>query len=66
MLARLFSVFCRALDRANYLFMLTRLAILDRLLGPEPETPEDEISERQREKLRKAFPGLLPEDRDRR
>jgi hypothetical protein len=33
---------------------------------PEPKTLADEIREARREKLRKAFPGLLPEDRDRR
>ncbi len=39
------------------------MAVLWVLAGPMPRTLADEIRERRRERLRKAFPGLLPEDR---
>jgi hypothetical protein len=42
------------------------LWLLDRLDGPMPLILADAIREDRRERLRKAFPGLLSEDRERR
>lgn len=42
------------------------LWLLDKLAGPYPETEADKIREARRERLRKAFPGLLLEDAGRR
>ena len=41
------------------------LWFLDKLAGPYPETEADKIREECRARLRKAFPGMLPEDRQR-
>ncbi len=50
-------------DRLRDAPIRAALWLLDRLLGPYPDTLADEIRERRRERLRKAFPGLFPEDR---
>jgi hypothetical protein len=42
-----------------------RLWWVDILFGAEPPTPADEKRAADREKFRKAFPGVLPEDRGR-
>jgi hypothetical protein len=39
------------------------LWLADLVVGPEPQTRADRIRETRRERLRKAFPGPLPEDR---
>jgi len=38
------------------------LRILDALAGPEPETPDDEQRECDRERIAKAFPALGDEE----
>jgi len=43
--------------------VLVSLWFLDRIAGPMSKTLADEIREARRERLRRAFPGLLPEDR---
>jgi hypothetical protein len=53
---RLFSL---VLDRLDYLLMYTRLRILDWICGPEPPSPADELRERDRDRLSKAFPRWI-------
>jgi hypothetical protein len=45
-------------DRAEYALTSLRLAILDKICGPEPLTQADEVRERRRERLQKAFPEI--------
>jgi hypothetical protein len=47
-----------ALDRLDYLITSTRLRVLDKIWGPEPLTSADESRERERDRLRKAFPKV--------
>jgi hypothetical protein len=51
-------LFSRAFDRLDYLVTYTRLRVLDWICGPEPATPADEQRERDRDRLRKAFPKV--------
>ena len=51
---RLFSA---AVDRADDLWTLARLSVLD-WLAPLPETPVDRAIREEGERLRKAFPGI--------
>jgi len=51
-------LFSRALDRLDYLITYARLRVLDWVYGPEPPTPADELRERERDRLRKAFPKV--------
>jgi hypothetical protein len=51
-----------AVDRAEYLVTLARLSLLD-WLAPLPETPVDRAIREEGERLRRAFPGLFPDDR---
>jgi hypothetical protein len=53
----------RLLDTLADAPFLASLWVLDRIAGPMAKTLGDEIRERRRARLRKAFPGLLPEDR---
>jgi hypothetical protein len=46
-----------ALDRADYLLMVARLTVLDRL-APLQETPVDRAIRDEGERLRRAFPWL--------
>jgi hypothetical protein len=55
----------RIADLVDYAFTRARLAALD-WLAPMLRTPADEVHEREREQLRRALPGLLPEDLPRR
>jgi hypothetical protein len=55
---RLGHLFWRVADELDYLLTLARLRILDALAGPEPETPADQWRERDRERLKKAFPEI--------
>lgn len=48
--------------RAMKLIDLLPLWLVDVIVGAEPETDADRIREARRERLRKALPGLLPED----
>jgi hypothetical protein len=50
--------FSLALDRLEYLVTYTRLRVLDWVYGPELPTPADEQRERERDRLRKAFPKV--------
>jgi hypothetical protein len=53
----------RLLDTLADLPVFMSLWVLDRIAGPMPKTLADEIRERRRTRLRKAFPGLLPVER---
>jgi len=53
-------------DRIDYATSAVRLRMFDWLRGPEPRTVADEIRERRRERLRKAFPTLNLDGRKRR
>lgn len=55
----------RLLDSLRKFPLRGTLWLLDKLAGPYPETEADRIREVRRARLRKAFPGLLPEDRER-
>ena len=50
----------RVVDALDYLVTLAWLRILDRLGGPEPETPADEQWKRDREQIERAFPKIEP------
>jgi hypothetical protein len=45
------------------LLTLARLRLVDALYGPELETEADEVRNRDRERLRKSFPGADPPER---
>jgi hypothetical protein len=47
-------------DDLDYLVTLTRLRVLDAIVGPLPETPADQQRGQDRERLRKAFPEIEP------
>jgi hypothetical protein len=53
-------LFWRVADDLDYLVTLTRLRVLDAIVGPLPETPADQQREQDRERLRKAFPEIEP------
>ena len=57
---RLRKLFWRAADQLDYVVTLARLRILDALAGPLPETPADRQRDRDRERLRRAFPEIKP------
>jgi hypothetical protein len=57
---RLRRLFWRVADDLDYLVTLTRLRVLDAIVGPLPETPADQQREQDRERLRKAFPEIEP------
>jgi hypothetical protein len=48
----------RIVDRVEYALTSARLAVLDKICGPEPLTEADEIRERRRKRLQRAFPGI--------
>jgi hypothetical protein len=50
------------LDRADYLFTVTRLTVLDWLAGPPPKTPTDRAIREEGDRLRKAFPEINFDD----
>jgi len=50
----------RVADDLDYLWTLATLRILDWLAGPLPETPADQQRDRDRERLRRAFPEIEP------
>ena len=52
------SLVSRVLDHLDYVITHTRLRILDWMDGPEPPMPADEQRERDRDRLRKAFPKV--------
>jgi hypothetical protein len=45
-------------DAAHYAYTLTALRLLDRILGPFPETSTDRAIREEGEQLRKAFPQI--------
>jgi hypothetical protein len=53
-------LFWRVVGPIGYLLTLTTLRILDRLGGPEPETPADQQRKRDREQIERAFPKIEP------
>ena len=57
---RLARVFWRAVDHLDYVLTLAKLRILDALMGPLAETPEDQQRERHRDRLERAFPKIKP------
>jgi hypothetical protein len=57
---RLRRLFWRVADDLDYLVTLTRLRVLDAIVGPLPETPADQQREQDWERLRKAFPEIEP------
>ena len=54
---RLERLFSRVADQLDYLVTLAWLRILDALAGPLPETPADRQRQRDRERIKGAFPG---------
>jgi hypothetical protein len=48
----------RALDDLDYVFTFMSLRTLDWICGPEPPMPADEQRERDRDRLREAFPKV--------
>jgi len=48
----------RIFDRIDYLVTSARLQVLDWICGPEPPTLADRRRERDRDRLRKAFPKI--------
>jgi hypothetical protein len=57
---RLRRSFWRVADALDYFVTLARLRMLDALAGPLPETPADEERQRDRERIKKAFPESEP------
>jgi hypothetical protein len=57
---RLPRLFWRLADALDYLVTLTRLRILDAIVGPEAETPADQQRARDRERIKRAFPAIEP------
>jgi hypothetical protein len=53
-------LFWRVADQLDYLVTLALLRILDKLAGPLPETPADRQRQRDRERIRRAFPEIEP------
>jgi len=51
---RLRRLFWRVADDLDYLVTLTRLRILDAIVGPEPETPADQQRARDRERIKES------------
>jgi len=49
----------RVIDRIEYAVTSVRLAILDRIWGPELATLADRQREAQKEKLKRAFPAIV-------
>jgi hypothetical protein len=45
-------------DRIEYVAMSIRLAIVDKVCGPEPPTDADQQREAEYERLQRAFPSL--------
>jgi hypothetical protein len=52
--------FWRVADQLHYLVTLARLRILDALAGPLPETPADRQWQRDRDRIKRAFPEIEP------
>jgi hypothetical protein len=53
-------LFWRVVDHLDYLLTLAWLRILDALAGPLPETPADRQRQRDRERIKRAFPEIEP------
>jgi hypothetical protein len=51
-------LFWRVVDHLDYLLTLAWLRILDGLAGPLPETPADRQRQRDRERIKRAFPEI--------
>jgi hypothetical protein len=54
------AFFWRVADKVDYLVTLARLRILEVVCGPAPETPANQWRERDRERLKRAFPEIEP------
>jgi hypothetical protein len=52
------SVWTWITDRIDYLVTSVRLAIVDKICGPEPPTEADRQREAQKEELHRAFPAI--------
>ena len=63
MVGRISRLVWSAFDRIDYAVVAFRLAMVDWLHGPEPPTDADRRRERDRERLREAFPWLYPDQR---
>jgi hypothetical protein len=50
----------RPLDQVDYWLTLAWLRIPDALAGPFPETPADRLRQRDRERIKRAFPEIAP------
>jgi hypothetical protein len=57
---RLRRLFWRVADEFHYLWTLTTLRILDAIVGPEPDTPDDQQRARDRQQIKRAFPEIEP------
>jgi hypothetical protein len=51
-------LFWRVADQLDYLVTLARLRILDALTAPLPETSADRQWQRDRERIKRAFPEI--------
>jgi hypothetical protein len=51
----------RVIDAADYWLMQARLGRVDAVRGPVPPTVADEMRKAERERLRKAFPEIVPQ-----
>jgi hypothetical protein len=52
------SVWAWITDRIDYAVTSVRLAIVDKICGPEPSTEADRQREAQKEELHRAFPAI--------
>ena len=55
---RLRRLFWRVADDLDYLVTLARLRILEAVASPVPETPADQQRQRDRERIKRAFPKI--------
>lgn len=52
------KLFWQVIDRFEYAVTSMRLAIVDRVYGPDPPTQADRQREAEKERLQRAFPAI--------